>query len=678
MPILNIREMGMVGVNSDIAPWELPPAALSAGVNFRMSNGKIQSAGGIDIVGPSSAADIGHITGTRNWENDSRWLAMTGDDILLLDAGNWVSIAGSASFSGLDESLWSTCQIGRVTFLNHPDDQPYYWIDGDGPVQDVKPLPWHINNDSSVVTWKDEGVSCRVIRAHKNFLFALGMKEGSDEYRDKVWWSHPAEPDGIPFSWKPTIEQPDSIAGWVSLGRGGAIVGGESLRDSFVIYSEDAVNTLDYVGDALGWRRRTISASANLMAREGVVEVKGVQYFIARDDIMMFDGNTMQSVVHNRLRSRLAANVNNSKRARSWAAHYETYNEVWFGVPSADAEFPDVAYAYNYRDNTWSVRHLEAEFKHAAFASAPSDIGQRTWTTMRSPWDDERGSWAMGGDSPFAGALLGCSGRQMYDLDPGVSAWDESTVVYRMGQTGNFADWTVSGNGYTTSDDTALSWNNRTNPPWDFEEGVFAEVNFKDHEYIATETDTVLQVTVPIVLRQPIGSTQRVRVWWNGVVKFDENVTSSTTLQINKDITFSGTMGAEGKLKVEFFEPSMESAALSCGIREVMAVKTNTRTDTLISRSDLPIGGHEANTTITRIYPLIEGTSPVEIRVGSAQRAGGPIRWAGDFRTFTPGVDRKIDVRTTGETHAYEIRSSGRAFFDMTGMDIEFSIAGQR
>ena len=33
----------------------------------------------------------------------------------------------------------------------------------------------------------------RLIRSHKNFLFALGMQEGPDEYRDKVWWSHPAE-----------------------------------------------------------------------------------------------------------------------------------------------------------------------------------------------------------------------------------------------------------------------------------------------------------------------------------------------------------------------------------------------------------------------------------------------------------------------------------------------------
>ena len=43
------------------------------------------------------------------------------------------------------------------------------------------------------------------------------------------------------------------------------------------------------------------------------------------------------------------------------------------------------------------------------------------------------------------------------------------------------------------------------------------------------------------------------------------------------------------------------------------------RTPTIIRRTDLPIGGHEANTTITRIYPLVEGTAPIQIRVGSQQ-----------------------------------------------------------
>ena len=90
----------------------------------------------------------------------------------------------------------------------------------------------------------------------------------------------------------------------------------------------------------------------------------------------------------------------------------------------------------------------------------------------------------------------------------------------------------------------------------------------------------------------------------------------------------------------------------------------------------MPIGGHEANTTITRVYPLVEGTSELEFRFGS-QRAGGPVRWAGGWRKFDPGVDRKIDVRTTGECHAFEVRSTG-GFFNLTGLDIEFQPAGGR
>ena len=221
---------------------------------------------------------------------------------------------------------------------------------------------------------------------------------------------NPAEPDGIPFSWRPTIEQRDSIAGWVSLGRGGAIVGGETLRDSFVIYSEDALNVMDFVGDDLGWRRRSVSANANLVGKDAVVEVKGQHYFIGRDDIMAFDGNSMQSIVHNRLKTRIAGNVNNSRRQKCWAAHYESFNEVWFAIPEGDSDFPDVAYVYNYRDNTWGIRHLEKQFLHGAFGDEPSDVGNRTWIDMVGSWDDDRGSWAMGGDSPFAGALIGAQG----------------------------------------------------------------------------------------------------------------------------------------------------------------------------------------------------------------------------------------------------------------------------
>ena len=533
MPILNIRDMGLAGVNSDTAPWELPPAALNAGINFRMSNGKIQSAGGVDLVGPSVGDEIGHITGTRNWDTQSRWIAMGRNGIYLLDGGAWSDISGGIAISNLDESLWSSCQIGRVTFMNHPDLYPVYWSDESGVVNDCVPLPWHVTAE----TWEDAGKSCRVIASHKNFLFALGMQEGQEEYRDKVWWSHPAEPDGIPFSWRPTSEQRDSIAGWVSLGRGGAIVGGESLRDSFVIYSEDAMNVMDYVGDALGWRRRTVSGSANLMGKEGVVEVKGQQYFIGRDDIMAFDGNTMQSIVHNRLRTRLAGNVNNERRSKSWAAHYESFNEVWFAVPSATAQFPDLAYVFNYRDGTWGVRHLEQEFRHGAFGDEPSDLGDRTWGDMVSSWDDDRGSWAMGGESPFAGALHGAHSTFMYNLDPGVSTYNETATAYSPDQQGNWDDWDVDPSASQVS--TGVRWlESSIADPYGT---LFAEVDVVPAASLALDpTDKVnLEVLVNVRFERPTSRRDyygkvMATVYWNGVERgrwpfdLDPRVTSGS------------------------------------------------------------------------------------------------------------------------------------------------------
>jgi hypothetical protein len=682
MPILNIRDMGLAGVNSDIAPWELPPAALNAGINFRMSNGKIQSAGGIDIISPNRNDQIGHITNTRSYDGSSRWLAMGRSGIYLLDAGKWTDLSAGTSFVNVDESLWSSCQIGNVTFMNHPDVFPYYWIDavdtlGDPVMDSVLPLPWHIIDKDTVVTWEEAGKSCSVLSSHKNFLFALGMKEfekedgspGADvEYRDKVWWSHPCEPNGIPFSWRPTIEEPSSIAGYVNLGRGGKIIGGESLRDSFVIYSEDAMNAMDYVGDALGWRRRTVSANANLMGKEGVVEVKGQHYFIGRDDILAFDGNTMQSIVHNRLRTRLAANVNNNRRHKSWAAHYETFNEVWFAVPSATAEFPDLAYVFNYRDNTWGVRHLEEEFKHGAFGDQPSDLGNRTWDTMVSSWDDDRGSWAMGGESPFAGALLGCRVGYILDLDPGVSTYQDSTSIYRVGDYGDFSGWTYTGN--PVDSNGKLIWDFRY---WD--DGVNeASASIRDMQIMTAEPPDKVRVFAPVSCTfSSSGGNSRIKIFWNDVLQIDEVISGRN--RVEKEFMFEVPMGERGDFRFTF---TTHPSLLKVGLEDCRVEYLNTRTETLLSRSDLPIGGHDSNTTITRIYPLVEGTSPLQIRVGSAQRAGGPIRWAGGFRTFTPGVDRKIDVRTTGETHAYEIKSSGRAFFDLTGMDIEFSPAGGR
>jgi hypothetical protein len=561
MPILNVRNIGSTGVNSDIEPWDLPPDALSDGINFRLSANKLQSVGGTRPIAPATGDQIGHITQSTDFSGNSLWVLAGEDNVKLYDGQSYTDIgtvlrSADARFANLDPTKWSSCQIGQVVFLNHPQLYPIYWVNEGGSSGNAVPLPWHIPSES----WDDKNNSCRILRAHRNFLFGLGMQEGADEFRDKVCWSHPAEPNVIPFSWRPTIEQPDSIAGSVSLGRGGSIVGGESLRDSFVIYSESAINVLDFTGDALGWRRRAISSAAGLASQSALVEYQGKHFFVSPGDIQTFDGNSLGSIMHNRLRKRLASRMNVDKLHNSWATHNPTFNEIWFGVPEGDDDHPSTAYAYNYRDDNWSIRDLERPFRHAHFGLTPQ-VSTTTWNSMNDSWDSQRAAWAMSSDAPFDANLIGVTDDEMHNID----------VLNE-----------------TFSDD-------------------FTSLDGK--------------------------------VW----------------------DTFGGTWDA-APVNWDDVDPRLGYS----------------RTDTIIRRTDLPIGGHESNTTITRIYPMIEGTAPIQIRVGSQQHAGGPIQWAGDYRTFTPGKDRKIDVRTTGEVHAYEIKSSGGSFFNLTGMDIEFVMAGKR
>ena len=149
-----------------------------------------------------------------------------------------------------------------------------------------------------------------------------------------------------------------AIAGFVTLGRGGMVVGAESLRDSFVIYSDQAINVLDYTGDALVWRRRTLSQNAGLVSERALVEVGGRHFIISHEDIVMFDGNQAESLLHNKLRKRFAQTLNEDARFRSFAVDNKLTSEVWFCVAEVGHDEPNCAYVFNYRDGSWAIRDL--------------------------------------------------------------------------------------------------------------------------------------------------------------------------------------------------------------------------------------------------------------------------------------------------------------------------------
>lgn len=99
--------------------------------------------------------------------------------------------------------------------------------------------------------------------------------------------------------------------------------------------------------------------------------------------------------------------------------------------------------------------------------------------------------------------------------------------------------------------------------------------------------------------------------------------------------------------------------------------------NSIIERTNFPLEGITNSTTLTKLYPHIKGNSPVSIQVGSQIVPDGPIYWKPAV-TFTPGLDRKIDIRTTGLLHSWRIKSIGQGNWEFSGMDLEYEASGVR
>ena len=359
MKMASVNGVGFKGINSDVAPWELDPEYITLGRNFRIQANRLISAGSNeDWDTPSVASNAGLVVPVVT-NAGSFWLTLgrsaTTDGVQVFNGTSWTDISsasGAYSGIGVDGELdWTACMLGSIPIINNPQHFPEYW----SPQQTTQVLQALLFDATN--TWQAKGYSCNVIRSHKNFLFALGLTEGATELPHSYRWSHPADNNGLPFTWDE--DDLSGLAGKAQLGGdSGALIDGLSLRDSFCMYSESGVNILDYTGDEFVWRRRELSSAFGVLTRNVIAEIKGTHFFLADGDIVRNDGNRLDSIIHNRIRKRLTSQMSADYYDRSYVVRDTALKELWFCVPEDGAQYPNTAYVYNWRDDSWSIHSI--------------------------------------------------------------------------------------------------------------------------------------------------------------------------------------------------------------------------------------------------------------------------------------------------------------------------------
>ena len=431
--LLPLIDFAKSGLNSDLMPWDLPGSFLTEISNIRISRQKLSPFGGsvawdsmpIDF-NPGFLIHVNSSTGTF-------WLVAGDDGVLAYDGATFEDISSTVGYAGVtDVDKWNGCLLTNIPIINNPGHYPEYWSP-QNTATILKPLPW-----DATTTWVQANQSATIIRSHKQWLFAMDLISNGTEIADGVRWSTPADISGIPETWDEL--DVTSTAGLTFLGGdGGRIIDGKSLRDAFVVYRESGVSVFDYVGGQFVWQVRHLSTTVGLLSDNCVVEVKGKHYFIGDGDILVNDGNSIQSLLHNRIRQRFVSNIDADNFTNSYAVENDSAKEVWFCVPEEGREYPNVAYIYNWEDDTWSVRQIP----EAPMGSyGPQAVQQATWESLTQSWNSSIAIWSQRNATPRNDTVViatrpaeaGQSG-QLLVLDSGTESSETvfSSTIERLG-----------------------------------------------------------------------------------------------------------------------------------------------------------------------------------------------------------------------------------------------------
>lgn len=343
---VHFDNLGAIGVIQDIKAHELPPEAWSGSNNVKYTNGYVEKIRGhLEVLSGSPLPFYWGIP----WPTNTvyYWLLTGYAKIYRYASGAYYDITRvSGDYNASSGHLWNGVIFGGVPVITHTGltDYPQQWDSGTGKMVDL--TNWPANT------------YCDFISAHKNFLIAAGILESGIYYPHVVRWSHPAPAGTVPSSWD--ILDDTTQAGEISLSdTGGLIKGQASLRDLHVVYKEDSIYGMQFIGGQSVFRRWTISKEYGLLATRAIAPFFNQHLFVTYGDVLVHNGQQLESIIDKRNRNWLFREIDSTYFDRTICVHNAKEGEVWICyVEHGKGPWPEQALVWNYTDNTWYPRDL--------------------------------------------------------------------------------------------------------------------------------------------------------------------------------------------------------------------------------------------------------------------------------------------------------------------------------
>jgi hypothetical protein len=248
----------------------------------------------------------------------------------------------------------------------------------------------HSDDDPAFIT-----TYCRSMRGFRSFLVALNIKQAGVNFPRVVKWSTEAATQTTPLSWNETTSTVD--AGEYELAdTKGDIMDGMQLRDSFMIYKEDATYSMTYVGTPFIFAFRQLSPTIGAMSTNCVAEFDGGHAIFGKGNFYVNDGQRLKPVLPQRLRDYVFTSIDGAQTSKCFVAADYGRTEILFcfTADGAGTVEPNKAVVWNYITNTFTIKDIP-DVAHMGYGNVGDPVLPSTWASATVSWATITGPWTM-------------------------------------------------------------------------------------------------------------------------------------------------------------------------------------------------------------------------------------------------------------------------------------------
>ena len=385
-----------VGILTDPNPSDLPPNSWSDGRNVRFKNGRASKAQGHEQVFGDMPA--GKPLYAMPFLSDSTpfWFMAYEDKIHRTEGSVWIDVSREegGDYQASTDFRWNGGFLSGVAIMNNGRDIPQMARPQDG----IK--------FKNLTNWPED-TTAKIVRPFKNYLVALNITRNSQHMPTVVKWSSPADPGEVPFTWDMT--DPRNDAGENPLAdTAGAIVDGKKLRDSFIIYKEDSVYTMRYIGGVYVFQFQQLFDDVGMLAPNCAAEFDGKHFVVGQGDVYVHNGVQKSSVIDGKMKNYLFNAIQAGGVKSVFVVPDYTSTEMWICFQSTQDsianDYADRAVIWNWAENTWTIRDLPKVIYGTYGIIDPREPDN--WDSDPASWDSDTTVWGSSTYNPAKTKLL--------------------------------------------------------------------------------------------------------------------------------------------------------------------------------------------------------------------------------------------------------------------------------